>query len=84
MQIYSLSIDGLSALPHFEWRADSHSSRLNGPLPKVTAVQDALSLSFSVFSADSLKCLLERWGWSPQEVIEAAAEHGVELEPWGA
>ena len=71
MQIYSLSIDGLSALPHFEWRADSHSSRLNGPLPKVTAVQDALSLAFAVFSADSLTHLLKRWGWSPQDVVES-------------
>ncbi|MGC6507720.1 MAG: hypothetical protein ACON4U_04845 [Myxococcota bacterium] len=71
MQINSLSIDGLSALPHFEWRADSHSPRLNGPLPNVYAVRDGLVLAFSVFSTDRLNRLLEQWGWSPSDIVES-------------
>lgn len=68
MLLHSFSIDGLSALPHFEWHIDAQDTRFAGPTPESSALRDALELSFAVFSPEKMTRLLNSWGWMPKEV----------------
>lgn len=76
MYLSSLTIHGLSDLPHFTARDLGRTVTIHGPSPAASAVGDGLSLLFGALSERALRRLLVRWALIHEE---DAAE--VELDP---
>ena len=74
MYLRSLTIHGLSDLPHFTVGGLGRTVTIAGPSPASSAVGDGLNVLFGALNADCLRHTLVRWGLiqSPDEsVIDA-------------